>query len=304
MMQTFTLTFGDVAENHARMEKIGDMSERGFSFQDMWKMKRFFERFTDVEFYHLNRLLPGGDEAENAYLLVVRGGVDILLGEGKADDLFEEQDSLEKDTKAFMYGRVVNKKARHNLCFGEESREADYENGKGTIVGYDEVPITAELREKIEEVSGTPKLVIEGNYYYDVKKCFISCHGDSERRKVVGVRLGKSFKFHYQWYSVPEYDEKETEKAKKKNVAARDRYVKRMLGKRLELTLNHGDLYVMSEKAVGTDWMDKKKITLRHAAGDVKVLKDLNVEFTTGEDLLFECKYKIGEDGYVNVVFD
>jgi len=31
--------------------------------------------------------------------------------------------------------------------------------------------------------------------------------------------------------------------------------------------LNHGDMYIMSEKAVGTDWKKSSKITLRHAAG-------------------------------------
>jgi hypothetical protein len=28
-----------------------------------------------------------------------------------------------------------------------------------------------------------------------------------------------------------------------------------------------GDVYVMSEKAVGTDWLKKNTLTLRHAAG-------------------------------------
>jgi len=38
--------------------------------------------------------------------------------------------------------------------------------------------------------------------------------------------------------------------------------------------LNDGDLYIMSEKAVGTDWMrNKSGYTLRHAAGAKKYLK-------------------------------
>lgn len=39
------------------------------------------------------------------------------------------------------------------------------------------------------------------------------------------------------------------------------------IGKKLEILLNHGDMYIMSEKAVGTDWMKKIIPTLRHAAG-------------------------------------
>lgn len=39
------------------------------------------------------------------------------------NDLFNEQKNLDWDTKAYMYGRVVNKHARHNLCFGQDSQD-------------------------------------------------------------------------------------------------------------------------------------------------------------------------------------
>jgi hypothetical protein len=35
-----------------------------------------------------------------------------------------------------MYGRVVDKKARHNLCFAESGHTAAYEEGKGTVIAY------------------------------------------------------------------------------------------------------------------------------------------------------------------------
>ena len=44
------------------------------------------------------------------------------------------------------------------------------------------------------------------------------------------------------------------------------------IGKRIELDLQPGDMYVMSEKAVGTDWKSKIIPTLRHAAGAKKYL--------------------------------
>lgn len=56
--------------------------------------------------------------------------------------------------------------------------------------------------------------------------------------------------FHYQWHQASE-----------------------PIGSRLEIILNEGDLYFMSEKAVGYDWLKKKIPTLRHAAGFPKVLK-------------------------------
>ena len=306
--QTFTLTFGDQGENHVGMQKVGKMAKEGFSLADLRKTQRFFEeRSVVAKIYYLNRLLEGSVDVEYpkrvrpAYLLVVRNGIDALLGyAGAADDLYKEQNDLEKDTKAFMYGRVVDKKARHNLCFDQKSQEPDYENGKGRIVGYEEVPITAAVRETIQSILPIENAIVEGNYYFDIDKCYIGFHGDAERRKVIGMRLGASFKFHYQWYGTPEYDEEETKKAKAKNSSARDRFTKKMLGPRFEITLNHGDFYVMSEKAVGTDWMSKKEITLRHAAGG-KGLKGLNKE-KVGEEFFTEV-FKKDKDGFVVVEF-
>lgn len=315
--KTFTLTFGDQGENHKGMQKIGKMAKTGFSLADLLVSKRFFEnRGVQVEIYHLNKLLPpeGTGEAaapKNAYVLVARGGANALLDYGNtADELYEEQDELEKDSKALMYGRVVDKKARHNLCFSEESQEPDYENGKGRIVSYEEVPIMSNLRDNLAGAfppKKTDGMIVEGNYYYDTAKCYIGFHGDAERRRVVGVRLGDSFKFHYQWFGIPEYDEEATKKAKAKKEKSRDRYTKKMIGPRLEITLNHGDLYIMSEKAVGTDWMSKKDVTLRHAAGDEDCagLKGINKLSVDGGELLmnFQRNYKRDEDGFVVVDF-
>jgi hypothetical protein len=41
--QTMTITFGDVAENHVRMQKIGTMAEHGFSRSDLIRFKNWME---------------------------------------------------------------------------------------------------------------------------------------------------------------------------------------------------------------------------------------------------------------------
>ena len=38
------------------------------------------------------------------------------------------------------------------------------------------------------------------------------------------------------------------------------------VGNMLKIDLNNGDMYIMSEKAVGTDWKKKNIYTLRHSA--------------------------------------
>ena len=48
------------------------------------------------------------------------------------------------------------------------------------------------------------------------------------------------------------------------------------VGKKIELPqINEGDMYVMSDKAVGWDWKLRKnnRLTLRHAAGCEKYTK-------------------------------
>ena len=41
---------------------------------------------------------------------------------------------------------------------------------------------------------------MEGNRYYDIKKCGIGFHGDGERKKVIAASLGASRPIHWNWY--------------------------------------------------------------------------------------------------------
>jgi len=103
----------------------------------------------------------------------VKQFVDFILKDAglTKEDMFREQAALDVDKKAFMKGRVVNKKARWNLCFDDKSREPDYQNKMGRIVALKDVPITKMVSDRFVEFFG-PKaanLKGEGNYYYDVK---------------------------------------------------------------------------------------------------------------------------------------
>ena len=248
--KTFSLTFGDVAENHKGMQKIGTLSNVGFNLSDMNKMKEWFEaKGCKCNIINLHWLLDENLQKENqAYLLTVKNAVNALLyDENGKDSLFKEQDELEKDTKAFMYGRVVNKHARHNLCFGEAHQAPNYEEGMGTVYAFDEVPNLKQIRYKLGEIIGEKgtNLQAEGNYYYDVTKCGIGFHGDTERKKVIAFRLGAKIPLCYAWYH---------ENEAISDIITID-------------NLEHGDMYVMSEKTTGFDWKSKTKYTLRHAAG-------------------------------------
>ncbi len=253
---TVSITFGDVAENHKGMQQVGKIADCGFNLNDLNVMKSWFEaNNAKCELVGLHETLEEKDRSGNeAYILIIKNGVNAILNDASgADKMLEEQNLLEKDKKAIMYGRVVNKHARHNLCFGESNQEPDYESGKGRIYAFDEVPMLKNIREKIYEIIGEKgyQLQAEGNYYYDSKKCGIGYHGDAERKKVFAIRLGESIPLCYSWF-------KDGNK----------------FGEIIKFdNLCHGDIYVMSEKTTGYDWKRKKIYTLRHAAGADKYIR-------------------------------
>ena len=212
--------------------------------------EKFSEKGCETELVDLVKQLPAPmrEEAEKAWVLVVRGGIKAFVS---PDALKAEQKKLTPDTK-FYHARqkkVMNKHARYNLCFAPEGHVSDYEKGLGTVISYKDVPLLSSIRDQLQDYVGEKarELQCEGNYYFDVTKCGIGFHGDGERKRVIGLRLGATIPLHYQWFQRS-----------------------KPVGQRFILNLNHGDLYIMSEKAVGFDWLLKKKLTLRHAAGSKK----------------------------------
>ena len=247
---TITITFGDQAENHKGMQIIGTASEKGFTLTELQNAQTYFNFIGSVcELINLNQFLPAGITCdENAYILVARGGVNaILQNHGlTANDLFNEQAALDFDKKAFMYGRVVNKHARWNLCYADFEQEPNYEEGRGRIVNFSTIPVTNIIRQSLKNlIPSAENLQGEANYYYDITKCGIGMHSDCERLKVIGIRLGATMPLCYNWF-----------------------LDNQPIGTKCTLQLNNGDIYIMSEKATGNDWKKRSiKEHLRHAAG-------------------------------------
>ena len=250
---TYTITFGDVAENHAGMQKIGALHERGFTLDELTALQGKLDaqglatqihRLSDVVRTAVPELT-----VEDAHVLVIRKGVQYILHGNRSGDtsrVMQENRDLQQDTKALMRGRVVNKRARYNLCFAEFDQEPDYEVGKGRVVSYDRVPLVSMIRNTISAWCGYV-LNGEGNYYYDHRQCGIGYHGDSERRKVFAIRMGHPMPLYFQWFHRSE-----------------------PVGPRIQLDLDDGDMYVMCEKSVGSDWKRRVIPTLRHATGSDK----------------------------------
>ena len=242
LKKVYTITYGDVAENHAKMQQIGTLHERGYSIEEMEAVQTKLNGYGLLtEMVDLN--IGFEDGFEKANVLVIRRGAQYILGE-ETENLMAENDSLTMDKHALMKGRVVNKVARWNLCFADEDQEPNYADGKGRVVSWGRIPRMSRIRQSISEWTEDVLLNGEANYYYDISKCGIGYHGDGERRKVFAVRMGETMSLYFQWFrrSLP-------------------------VGSPFELVLNDGDMYMMSEKAVGFDWLKKITPTLRHSTG-------------------------------------
>jgi hypothetical protein len=245
---TITITFGENVENHIGNQQIGNSNcEYGISYSNLEIIKKGFEsKNYKCEFYELHNI-PNMVIEEKAGLLVIKNFINTFIKNDNATkELFDEIVKLDWDKKFLSSNKVKNKKARYNLCFADFSQEPNYQAGKGRIYNFNNFNILSKIRKCMNKIAKID-INAEGNYYYDINKCYIKYHGDTERKIVIGLRLGATFPLFYQWYinNSP------------------------VTQKPLQINLENGDLYIMSSKAVGNDWKNPNIFTLRHAAGNL-----------------------------------
>lgn len=259
MNETFSITFGECAENHVGMQKIGNYTNntnniKEFNLNDFKLCQEKFPENCELIDLSLKDNDPNSNtnaKTKGSYLFILRDGV-RLLGDDP-DIIFKKLKKLPYDTKAKMRGKVVNKIARYNSCFSDFTQKADFKNGKGTVINFKDTPLV-KLRKNLE-IFGKKAKNLQGelNYYYDVNKCGIGYHGDSERKIVVCARFGASIPICFQWFG---------KKLREDKIKA--------IGPNMKYILNHGDIYCMTN--CGWNWK-RSMLNLRHAAGCEKYLQ-------------------------------
>ena len=277
--ERISLTMAPGGENHRGNQLIGRMPIKGegFKYSDIDIMGEKIRKSMgdNVEVLNLNNLsgvevINGLNNEDQARVLILRN----WASKDKTEQIYKEcvEDKWDskyldpnkyrteiKDGKEVkVRGKVMNKLARTNLCYvAGMSQEPEYIEGKGTIVDLNtkstlnsEVSrLRTTLQDALVEGGSDSKVeinVVEGNRYYDLKKTGIGFHGDTERVVVICLTIGGGggYPMRFQWFKdgMP-------------------------IGNSIDLALNDGDVYIMSEKAVGADWKLRSKYTLRHAAG-------------------------------------
>lgn len=254
------LTWGDCGENHAGNQQVGKIQETGTGVT-MDDLKRFYHYYTEnvggkaeLRTFSVPENCPHKDKAG---VLILRN----FLDNDKTELLLEELLSKTWDSKFLnkRTNKVLNKHARENLIFMRGvSQEAEYEKGKGTIENIDDMPILSKVDNKMREINKhiskhTCDLICEGNKYrikarIKTEQQGIGWHGDAERIRVFALSVGgkdyciKWCLFHQ---NAPQMEPE-------------------------EFYLNSGDVYIMSELAVGQQWNKSSLWTWRHAAGHEK----------------------------------
>ena len=288
--ERFSLTCAPGGENNRGMEIIGRMPIKGegFTATDIEGLAPYFRTLIgDNGAGHLNMLdlnvMSDNDNIttlshdDQARVLLIRNWAETTMGaENWTKDVYRELASKQWDAEYLdpnkyrteikdgeevrVRGKRMNKRARTNLCFVEDrEQEPAVYDSKGSIYDLKKMAFlnkgVERLREQIAnglvEIGSKTKIeinVVEGNRYYNLKDTGIGFHGDTERVVVICISIGcDNYPMRWQWFKdgMP-------------------------LGKSIDITLNNGDVYIMSEKAVGADWKLRSRYTLRHSAGALK----------------------------------
>lgn len=185
-------------------------------------------------------------DSEDACALVIRG-TDPGLSTNSLQHVANE---IIYDKFAVLQGKVKNAHSRHLVFVAEESRQGNPSTGIHTVLAWKTLPfLEAARNDVLNKFLADPYHVNSACilHYSDINKCGIRWHGDGERRRTILYRLGTNSHMrpiHFQWYlnSAPVCDP-------------------------ISITLNHGDYFIPSTKAVGTDWKVRKVPTLRHSTG-------------------------------------
>jgi len=185
----------------------------------------------------------------DAVVLVIRNGANALTNDpDMADKMLAEHQGLDYDEFTKPRKEVLTARSRRMLFFAEEGCPADMAKGLNTVIPWSSVPANAKCHHALKELLGTTDAnYAVASHYFDTKEGGIGWHGDAERRQTIMVRLGavsNTRPLHFVWCH------------KSKSISPP-----------ITIELQHGDVVVFSEKAMGTDWRCSSILTVKHGTG-------------------------------------
>ena len=260
--QAAVLTLCARGENHVGMQQVQSKAMQSgkstsTSIPQLKLIQLWFStKGISADLIYLNTKV----EEEDAAVLYVKGGLKAFLA--NPNFLAVEIDTMECDRQYYDTRRkkVLNKHKRWNYVIADQTQQADIENKKGTIHAFHNFTYHQMLRDGLTEMGkelgleALEGLIAEANIYHSAgKKCGIGFHGDEERPNsaVIGANFGKPRFIEWQSF-----------------------HNSRRFGNPVRIKLGHGDMYFMSEGAVGIGWKQKSRYVFRHRAGEKEYLDE------------------------------
>jgi alkylated DNA repair dioxygenase AlkB len=148
-------------------------------------------------------------------------------------------------------GKVCQAHTRHLCYVGPEYQEADPETGQQPVRAWGQLPGCTAVRDLLHSVLGDTDCTVGCALKYpDISMSGIGWHGDAERHKSLVVRVGANSIKNPLWF----------------------RWFKHWdaVSPPVPVYLEHGDVAIACEVAVGTDWKSSSICTVRHATGFIR----------------------------------
>ena len=251
----YAITFGETAILHVGGKQFGSKHlKNGFSVEELKIISNELKNYS--EYISLSDNLPKELRTENeAGVLVIRCNMPesdnvFSINRCLADNLYKEQQlNVKYDNKYWdnRSSKTLNKRARENIIFGNDEIQHSADYIQPTVKSFYKLPFLMKIKNNLQDLLGkkTCDLHAEGNHYHHTRSG-IGYHGDSERKIVMCLSLGKSSLIRFNWRMPHSSNHTLTP---------------------IDIKLNHGDIYIMSEKATGYDWKQRSKVRVVHAAG-------------------------------------
>lgn len=249
----YAVTFGEVAIFHIGGTEFGTkIRDEGYTVNELQNLKNFIG--DNAEYISLDNKLPENLRRDNeAGVLVIRCSNNpentIPISTDFADKLYEEQLSIDYDDKYYdnRFQKILHKRARKNIVFGNTKIEHSEDYKQPSVKSFGDLYNLSRFKNLLPSFFGkkAEELNAEGNFY-NHSKSGIGFHGDTERKIVICLSLGKSAILRFQW-RLPFSSEHTCDP--------------------IDININHGDIYIMSEKASGFDWKSRSKVRVVHASG-------------------------------------
>lgn len=251
---SITISLSESVSHGNDMWRIGSKANRGFTNEDIMRVYRSLPEGS-CELVNLKDFLPKTlYDIPDAFILIIRNQL-----KEKADRIYNPMISIEGnneqgvitgvewDSQRFSGNKIVENTLNKKLLFLDIGEYYKYPfnqfERRGTIYNIRRLPELLDVTTSLSNLMMIP-FYVEGTNYYNTSECYTPLSQNKESKCQLNIHLGTSLPLHFRWYHL--------------NMAVSDLK---------SIQINHGDIYLMNEIALGNVKESKTKLYLKHGMG-------------------------------------